>query len=209
MNESKKRFADELLAADALSPDTRQNYDKEIRAMLEKTLTRDERRMYLVIAVLFGLLAMGCGLMALFGWNYHREDSTLIPVFFLLTAPALLVVAGLFFRGARQGVVNRRTSSDWAAGAGVAYVSLVGCALLMLSESWPDRLRDVVRVVGVVLLVYAAVAWMRQRIGQAELRTAEKLLEIELRLAEIGEALEGRPKPVEPALPQPPPREAV
>jgi hypothetical protein len=56
-----------------------------------------------------------------------------------------------------------------------------------------------------VLLGYAAVAWMRQRIEQAELRTAEKLLEIELRLAEIGEALQARPRPADPASAQPPP----
>ena len=77
----------------------------------------------------------------------------------------------------------------------------------MMSESWPERLREVVRVLGVVLLGYAAVAWMRQRVGQAELRSAEKLLEIELRLAEIGEALQARSKPVEPASPPPPSRE--
>jgi hypothetical protein len=40
--------------------------------------------------------------------------------------------------------------------------------------------------------VYAAVAWVRHRVAQAELRTAEKLLEIELRLAEIAEALQAK-----------------
>jgi hypothetical protein len=48
-------------------------------------------------------------------------------------------------------------------------------------------LRDSVQVFGLVLLLYAAVAWVRHRVAQAEMRTAEKLLEIELRLAEIGE----------------------
>jgi hypothetical protein len=209
MNESKKRFVDDLLAADAPSPDARQNYDKEMRAMLEKTLTRGERRMYLFAAMLMGLVAMGCGLMVLYGWISHREDATLIVPFFLLTALALLVVAGLLFWGSWQGVVNRRTSNDWATGAGVAYVSLVGCAFLLMSESWPERLRDVVRVLGVVLLGYAAVAWLRQRVGQAEARTAEKLLEIELRLAEIGEALQARPRPADSASPQPPPPEPL
>jgi hypothetical protein len=207
MNESKKRFVDQLLAADPPSADARQHYEKEMRAMFEKMLTRDERRGYLFGAVLMGLLAMGCALMVLYVWISHREDSAFILAFFLPTAVALLVVAGILFRGSWKGVVNRRTSNDWAAGAGVAYVSLVGCLFLLMSESWPERLRDVVRVVGVVLLVYAAVAWMRQRIGQAEGRTAEKLLEIELRLAEIGEALQGRPKPADPASPSPRPPE--
>jgi cation transport ATPase len=207
MNESKKRFVEDLLAADPPSPNARRNYDKEIRAMLEKTLTPGQRRAYLFAAVLMGLLAMGYGLMLLGGWMYHRDYATPLLPFFLLTAPALLVVAGLFFWNSWQGVVNRRTSNDWAAGAGVAYVSLMGCAFLMMSESWPEQLRDVVRVLGMMLLGYAAVAWLRQRIGQTELRTAEKLLEIELRLAEIGETLEARSKPPDPTSPQPPSRE--
>ena len=67
-------------------------------------------------------------------------------------------------------------------------------------------LRDDVRVVGLVLLVYAAVAWVRHRVAQAEMRTAEKLLEIELRLAEIGEACAAQPRPAgPPSASRPPP----
>jgi hypothetical protein len=35
MNESKKRFVEQLLAADPPSPDARGRYEKEVRAMLE------------------------------------------------------------------------------------------------------------------------------------------------------------------------------
>jgi hypothetical protein len=205
MNESQKRFVDQLLAADPPSADARQHYEKERRAMFEKTLTRNERRGYLVGAVLMGLLAMYGGSLVLAAWLSPWEDSRFLLAFFLPTALALLVVAGLLFWGYWKGVVSRRTSNDWAARAGVAYVSLMGCLFLTMSESWPEWLRDVVRVVGVVFLVYAAVVWMRRRIGQAESRTAEKLLEIELRLAEISEALDGRLKPRDPVAPQPPP----
>ncbi len=206
MNESQKRFVDQLLAADPPSADARQHYEKEIRAMFEKTLTGGERRGYLIGAVWMALLALAFGLEGLFGWVDHSHEGVqFIAALLLLTAMALLVVSSLLFRGYWKGVVNRRTSNDWAAGAGVVYLSLVGCLLLMMGESLPESLRDVVRVLGVVFLVYAAVAWMRQRIGQAELRTTEKLLEIELRLAEISEALERRPKPPDPAAPQPPP----
>jgi hypothetical protein len=63
----------------------------------------------------------------------------------------------------------------------------------------PELVRDDMRVLGLVLMMYAAVGWVRHQVAQAELRTAERLLEIELRLAEIGEAC----KP--PSLPPPPP----
>ena len=42
MNESKKRFVDQLLAADAPSADARQLHEKELRSMFEQTLTRHE-----------------------------------------------------------------------------------------------------------------------------------------------------------------------
>jgi hypothetical protein len=207
VTESKKRFVDQLLAADPPSADARQHYEKEMREMFEKTLTRDERRGYLFSALLMGLVALAWGLGALYGWVYHshKEGAQFIAALLLLTAMALLVVAGILFRASRKGVLSRRTSNKWAAGAGVPYAGLVGCLLLLMGQSLPEVLRDVVRVFGLALLVYAAVAWMRHRVAQAELRTAEKLLEIELRLAEIGEALQARPRPADPASAQPPP----
>ena len=64
-----------------------------MRAMFEKTLTPDEQRGYLFSAMLIGLLAVVDGLMVLYGWMRHREDAILLA-YFLLTAIALLVVAG-------------------------------------------------------------------------------------------------------------------
>ena len=209
MNESKKRFVDQLLAADPPSAEARQRYEKEMRAMFEKTLTRDERRGYLVGAVLMGLLGVAqslLGLATLFsGVGPTTSRLPPEPAFVLLqscilaTGIALLCVAGIFFRGYRKGTVSRRTSDTWTAGAGVVYLGLLGCLALLIGEFTPEMLGYGVRVVGLVLLVYAAVAWMRHRVAQAEQRTAEKLLEIELRIAEIGEVLAGRPRSVGPA----------
>jgi hypothetical protein len=207
MNESKKQFVEQLLAADPPTAEARGPYEKEMRTMFEKTLTGNERRGYRYCAVLMGLAALTCGLEALFVWVDHSHEGVqFIAAFLLLTAMALLVVAGILFRASWKGVLSRRTSNKWAAGAGVAYAGLVGCLLLLMGQSLPEMLGDVVRVLGLVLLVYAAVAWMRHRIGQAELRTAEKLLEIELRLAQIGETLEAQPRAAGPAAEQQPPR---
>lgn len=59
----------------------------------------------------------------------------------------------------------------------------------------------ILRVLGLMLLLYAAVAWVRHTVAQAEMKTAEKLLEIELRLAELGETLKTPPRPTDPAPP--------
>ena len=212
MNESKNRFVDQLLAADTPSADARQRYEKEMRTMFEKTLTRDEQRSYLVVAVLMGLMGLGlaivCGLNALFEWPSRPmaagPEWKFIQVFFLLTAVALLAVAAISFRSYWRGMVSRRTANDWTAGTAVGYTGVLGFLFLFLARNMPEMLRDEMRVVGLVLLGFTAVAWVRHCVVGAEMRTAEKLLEIELRLAEIGEALQAKPRPADPASAQQP-----
>jgi hypothetical protein len=198
MNESKKRFADQLLSADPPSPGVRDRYEKEIRAMLEKTLTPRQRGVYLLAAFLLVLLA---GFFGVAASAPDRKPDFLMYVVAYLAASALvlLIVAGLLFRAFWKGVVDRRASRRWAAGVGVVYVGLMGWLLMLMSRYIPELLRDDTRILGLVMVLYAAVAWVRHRLAASELRTAESLLEIELRLAEISEALAGRSQPTPPA----------
>jgi hypothetical protein len=207
MNESKKRFVDQLLAADPPSADARQHYEKGMRTMIEKTLTRGERRGYFVVTVVMGLYGLvGVifpGSSALFGWPSPPipvgPEWKFIRTWYLLTGMALLAVAAISFRAYRKGMVSRRTANDWTAGTAVGYTGVLGCLFLFMAREIPEMLGDEMRVLGLVLLGFAAVAWIRHCVVRAEMRTAEKLLEIELRVAEIGEALQARPTPGGPA----------
>jgi hypothetical protein len=69
----------------------------------------------------------------------------------------------------------------------VVYVGLTGWILMLAARFAPEVFRYNMLVFGGVLPLYAASAWIRHRIAQAELKTREQLLEIELRLAEIAE----------------------
>ena len=211
MNHSKKQFVEQLLAADRPSPDLRRHYEKEVHAMLEKSIGPRQRRLCLVAAVLCGLLGVywsltGLGILAT---AVGRKDtpSEPLPVFLILafcilaTGLALLLVAGMLLRAYWKGVFNQRNYRGWAAGTGVTYAGLLGSLFLLLCRYLPEMLRDSVQVFALVLLLYAAVAWVRLRIAQAEMRTAEKLLEIELRLAEIGEDTKAGP-PTDTSSPQ-------
>ena len=211
MNDSKKQFVEQLLAADRPSPDLRRHYEKEVHAMLEKSIGPRQRGLCLVAAVLLGLLGVfwsltGVGTLAT---AVGRTDTPgephpahlIIALCVLATGLALLPVAGMLLRAYWKGGFNQRNYRGWAAGAGVTYAGLLGCLFLLLCRYLPEMLRDSVQVVGLVLLLYAAVAWVRHRIAQAEMRTAEKLLEIELRLAEIGEDTKAGP-PTDTSSPQ-------
>src|SRR5437868_6050339 len=121
MNEAKKRFVDELLAADAPSADAQQHYEKGMRTMFEKTLTQGERRGHFVVTVVMGLfglvLAIFAGSSALFGWPSgpipQGPEWQFIQTWYLLTGMALLAVAAISFRAYRRGMVSRRTANDW------------------------------------------------------------------------------------------------
>jgi hypothetical protein len=203
MNESKKRFVEQLLAADPPSPDARGRYEKEVRAMLEKTISPRQRGLYLIAAVVSGLLGaylslIGLGtLVTAAGRTAPLVEpgpaSLLLVLCILATGLALLLVAGMLFRTYWKGAFNQLSYREWAAGVGVTYVGSLGVLFLLLGRYFPELLRDSVQVLGLILLLYAAVAWVRHRIAQAEMRTAEKLLEIELHLAEIGEVTKARP----------------
>lgn len=187
MSESKKRFAERLLAADPPSGDARGRYEREVRAMLEKTLTPRERGGYLMLAV--GLLAP-VAFFAAMAALAPPPDHPVMPyvlVYFAVTGVALAAVAAALFRAFWRGVVDRRGVRRWATGVGVAYVGSVGWVMMLMAQHTPAPLHNDARVFGLVLLVYAAVAWVRNRVAQAEMNTAERLLEIELRLAELAE----------------------
>ena len=203
MNESKKRFVEQLLAADPPSPDARGRYEKEVRAMLEKTISPRQRGLYLIAAVVSGLLGAYLSLIGL-GTLVEAAGRTASPVepqpaslllvlCILATGLALLLVAGMLFRTYWKGAFNQLSYREWAAGAGVTYVGSLGVLFLLMGRYFAELLRDSVQALGLILLLYAAVAWVRHRIAQAEMRTAEKLLEIELHLAEIGEVTKARP----------------
>jgi hypothetical protein len=202
MNESKKRFVEQLLAADPPSPDARGRYEKEVRAMLEKTISPRQRRLYLIAAVVSGSLGAYLSLIGL-GTLVTAAGRTaplvepgpavlLLVLCILATGLALLLVAGMLFRTYWKGAFNQLSYRKWAAGVGVTYVGSLGVLFLLLGRYFPELLRDSVQALGLILLLYAAVAWVRHRIAQAEMRTAEKLLEIELHLAEIGEVTKAR-----------------
>ena len=193
MNESKKQFVDRLLTADTPSPDTRERYEKEVRAMLEKTASPRQRGVYLVVAVLLvplSIMLVASGVSAIASHPPPEPEMLMFASIYLVASGlALSVIAGILFWAFWKGVINLRWSRGWATGLGVVYIGLLGWLFLCTARYLPEVLRDDLRVLGLVLLVYAAVAWVAHNVAQAEMKTAEKLLEIELRLAELGENL--------------------
>jgi hypothetical protein len=194
MNEPKTRFADRLIAADP--PTTHDRYQKEVRRMLDKALTPRVRGLYLG-GTLLALAAAG-----FYGWLATQavpgEDyARFVLGYAVITAAALVFVAGVYFTAFWRGEISRRMRQRGWAGVGVVYVGLIGWLIAAQARMAPEPFREEVRILGLMLVLFAAVSWIRHRVNRAEMNTAEKLLEIELRLAEVAEQI-GRPRPAEP-----------
>jgi hypothetical protein len=153
--------------------------------MLDRTLTPEQRRLHVAAAGLMLLLALACCFNVVAEWLIEPHTVKYVLAFNGLTAVALVFVASQFVRGAWTGVVNRQTVGRLATGVGAALVGLLGLFSIVTVRQMPEWLRDDARIFGLLLLGFAALAWVQHTILQSEARIAEKLLEIELRLAEL------------------------
>ena len=155
--------------------------------MVEKSLTPRERGTYLLCGFLLLAVATFFGITASFAPELKADFFPFILAYFIITSVASFAIAVLFLRGFWSGTVRR--ASEGAGRIGVAYLGLSGWIFMLMARHVPEFFRDDVRVLGLILLIYAAVAWIRQRIARAELSTHEKLLELELRMADLSDAI--------------------
>ena len=196
MNEPKKQFAEQLLASEESTFKTSENYEKELRAMLEHTLSPKQRREWLICALCWPPLAVGLFLMAIKLFRSYTPEfqwSAYAGAYMMLTAAALLGISGVLGFGVWRGGYKHHLDRKILGGLAIGYVGLTGWIFMLASRHAPEMFRNDLFVFGLVLLLYAATAWIRQRVGQSELKTREKLLEIELRIARLADALESRP----------------
>lgn len=195
MNETNRAFRERLLDAEGFTPTLKERHHKELQAMFEKPLNATGRWVWLGSAIL--------------GWGFAVLFGTLAVV-----APAefpwpgrVIFAAGAFF-GVGWGLlalkVLRRGSLDlksdaWAAGMAWGFPVLVVTVAMVCAPDNIVGLRMILTCL--VFLVGGAVALISNVIKQSELKTREKLLEIEYRMAELADRMK-------PERPLPPPSEA-
>jgi len=188
MSGTRKGFGDRLAALDHVTPTLKEKHDMELQAMFEKPV-RGFLKWSFVLATV-----MGFGFTVLFG-----TVAVMAPAGFPLLG-RLGFVAGAVFGVAwgvlgitvlRRGTVNMRSYPQAAAGIGWGFTVIMMTVFMVLAAQHPDRVAGVRMVVsGLAFLLMAAVFMVSARIEKSELKIREKLLEIEYRLAELGEPSE-------------------
>ena len=179
MNES---FRDRLLKSEQATPALKEQYDKEVQAMLEKQITGVGRWVWLGSTVMSVVFAVLLGAMAVIA-----PAEVPLPARIGIAVGALFSVgfAILGLRVFRRGSIDLKF--DTAVYNGMIWVFVVLMATLFMVIA-PDSIVGLRMIIcGLIFLVMGAVFLLRHVVEQSELKTREKLLEIEYRLAELVE----------------------
>ena len=152
--------------------------------MFIRELSRTRRFFFGCVSV-FGLISGGvCGTLAATEPQLPplARGGLAVGVLFGL---AWCVVAA---RIARRGKLDLRTDNRQIATMVWVFTTLMMTFFLMLGMSVPDRLLGLMMIAnGLVFFIGAGVYLIVSRIEQAELNTRERLLQLELRIAECSE----------------------
>lgn len=184
-----KNFADQLIAAQRVEPTLRERHEQEIRNMLEQTLTTPRKTAFIASTVVCGVMVVALTIAAL---SSHRAP---LGVRIGVGLGAVYAAGWVFMnvRILRRGSVNRRTDyakmSSWPWMFMVAVVTLI----LLMTGRHSDSVRGVwMLLYGLTFLMMASMFLIQHWIRDAKLKTEERLLEVQLRLAELAEEVKRR-----------------
>jgi MFS family permease len=184
MKSDRSSFGDRLLAVEPLTIDSRQKLETELRSMFVRELTTTRRTMFAIVAVVALASAGICG------WLAATEPTLPIVARIGLATGTLFGLAWTAI-GARlslRGTLDLRIDNRRIAAMVWTFTTLMMVFFLIVGMSSEDRLLGLMMIGnGLAFLISAAVYWLTHRIEQAELNTRERLLQLELRLAEFCE----------------------
>ena len=190
MNDS---FRERLFKLEPATPALKEQYDKKVQAMLGKRLTGTDRKVWLGGTVMSVVFAVLLGAMAII------PPLAEVPLF-VRVPPAVGVLfcvgfAIFFLRVLRRGSMDLKFDTSVIIGMVWGLAVFMVTMFTVMSLLVPDRIVGLwMMIFGLVVLVVGAVFLIRHAIAQSELKTCEKLLEIEYRLAELAEtAKSGKP----------------
>ncbi|MDP2981975.1 MAG: hypothetical protein Q8O92_01425 [Candidatus Latescibacter sp.] len=188
MDNMQDNFRKKLLESEHFNTELREKYNREVHMLFEKKLTAPRKWiMTAMIAVMLGQAAL-----FLYAVIAGGELPLLARVGFGVGVIFALSFAALLFSIVRKGSFNEKKDSN--AGVGMVWVFMIIMITLFMIVA--GNMRDQVRGIAMVLNglvffnIFGVVGMLQNNINQATLKLQEKLLEIELRLAEMKEIME-------------------
>ena len=192
MNKHTNEFAEQLVDAQPIDSVHQQKYKKEITAMYEKKLTGLNKVTW-IFSTMMGLFFVG-----VFSWAFAisaDELPLLARLGFAAGALFGLGIAAYSVKILLRGKYNLKTDAKGMLGMMWVFIVIMVTLFMMLAPELPDPNSGIFMLLNaLIFLVMAATFMTTGRTDQAELKTREKLLEMECRLAEISEKLDQQPK---------------
>jgi hypothetical protein len=184
-----RKFADQLIAAQHVEPTLRQRYEQETKAMLEQPLTRTRKTSFILSAIVCAVMMVMLTIAAL---SSHRAPIGVrigVGLGALYAAGWLVLTLRILRRGTFQvrGDSRLMSSLPW-----IFTVALMTLMLFMTGQR-ADSVRSVWLVLfALTFLLMASVFLIQYSIGEARRKLEERLLEGQLRVAELAEELKKR-----------------
>jgi hypothetical protein len=188
--ERDRNFADQLIAAQHVEPTLRQRYEQEMKTMLEQPLTKTRKMSFILSAVVCTVMMVMLTIAAL---SSHRAPIGVrigVGLGAVYAAGWLLMTLRILRRGTFHVRGDARLMSSWPWIFTVALMTL----MLLMTGQRADSVRSVWLVLfALTFLLMASVFLIQHAIGEARLKLEERLLEVQLRVAELAEEMKRRP----------------
>jgi len=173
---------DRLLAVGAPSPSVQDQIQKEIRSMLTRKLTTLHRVFLYVVAVGSLASAILCGSLAITQTQLPPLARIGLATGVLFGVAWIIAIVSVL----RRGEMNLKLDGRRIAQMVWIFALLMSMLFCAVGLSYPEKpVSGLLMVQSLVFLIGAAVYWLTHCIVEATLNVREKLLEIELHLAEL------------------------
>jgi hypothetical protein len=180
-------FRKKLLDSEHFNPELREKYNREVHMLFEKKLSAP-RKWFMTALIVIMLGQAACFLYAVIAFS---ELPLIGRIGFGVAVLFSLSFAVLLFSIIRRGSINIKSDSNWYTGIIWIFLVIMITLFMLLAGNMHDTARGMSIVLnGLVFLIFGVVFILQNNINQAQLKTQEKLLEIELRLAEMKELME-------------------
>jgi len=186
MNNSKDMFRKGLLGAEKKTPGLQEQYRKEMEKMFDEKLSTSKKWGLGALAFLRGGIAIV--IIYIVVTNTITMPLWAIVIFFAL-AIFLLFLAGFNACLVWRGSWNLKSHFNLSAWLKYGFLLALAGALILIGTNYPQQ-QVALFCAAIFLTVLATMVIIYNKVHQSELKTREKLLEIECQLAALSEKLD-------------------
>ena len=205
MNEMNKTFDEKLLGQEKINPSLKERHEKEKKKMLEKNISISEK-VCLGVLLFIGIFFNVYFFTTLFKTlpmippdNMIRITYPFVILGLLLSIAWVILLVYLII----SGNSNSRINLSLIIGIGLAIGFILTVVFTFISEfsilsiepqDWRVKLQEQLAIAMFFMFVFLGLYLILRKLYMLEFKTQEKLLEIELHLAELSEKLESSNK---------------